>query len=929
MTTIANIPGNWPRAETEDDLFIPPLRLRAMENPLTRNLTPYQTHEDEMSQGSRLYRQETLYQNRIATPYPNYEDEILETRSRRQQFERIRAFDEPPPYPTSPTDELFIPGSNVSTDEQIGLEPSRSPPPPIPVTTNKQRSIRPPNLQVENLMMQTAAFAISSPQQLGDMYLSSPISFDETTQLNQRSSQSFTSPGIQDELFLDCSSPLSDSDTHYNRESLSIYQLFEPGSIEEPNLEETDWKIYEPPAELWIPQDDTSLIIESILVPSIDRVRAQHEEEEKQIATARAERESQEGKNRDLVCTTDLTLSRQPLDLTQVQSGLGPNLRSRRVRVQKTVISTTEHSLDPSQSQSGLGLSISLATSLPSSLAEDSGFGSTSLGTENVFNAPALSQKPFGRFSSLFKRGGRAPGDQTYFIESTSGSENLVWNSAFSIPRPTSSSDTLSGESTSGSATTECVSCMEEFEAPRMVKLSCHSYCATCFVGLVSNALESEAQWPVKCCLNIIPSDTIITNINGPMKKKYRHRAAEWAIPAGNRIYCPVATCSAWIEPKYIDRESGCAKCSKCKQKTCLTCRGPFHNSLDCPSDAQIQTTIELAEIEGWKRCYSCHALVEHNKGCRHMTCRCKAQFCYFCGLRWRTCQCTEDDLIRVQAQADQRRLQQRNREFERDALAMIAAVAAEEERQVIAEVEEFIRQEAEREAQITEQERRIAAEERRKREETRIAAVNHRYHQFNRELDSLHDLQKIHIVERHEFERTTLTREHQNDLNLLAVRHPSEIETLQWGSERRIEATKARFFAEYQTLSAADQNLEEAFVSETSVFWAGRPEHDEKIRQAREKYRLAQDPHYRFWEKRKRDKLQNVRDEEFAKKDALMLRQKHEIGAAKKKERMKEAEAMRKRWAEMRWVEEIVKERVTMLEELEQDEYAGSEALF
>jgi hypothetical protein len=32
--------------------------------------------------------------------------------------------------------------------------------------------------------------------------------------------------------------------------------------------------------------------------------------------------------------------------------------------------------------------------------------------------------------------------------------------------------------------------------------------------------------------------------------------------------------------------------------------------------------------------------MVERNKGCSHMTCRCSAQFCYICRAQWKTCKC-------------------------------------------------------------------------------------------------------------------------------------------------------------------------------------------------------------------------------------------------------------------------------------------------
>jgi hypothetical protein len=42
-----------------------------------------------------------------------------------------------------------------------------------------------------------------------------------------------------------------------------------------------------------------------------------------------------------------------------------------------------------------------------------------------------------------------------------------------------------------------------------------------------------------------------------------------------------------------------------------------------------------MGEKSGWRRCYKCRTLVELTQGCSHITCRCKAQFCYICGAVW------------------------------------------------------------------------------------------------------------------------------------------------------------------------------------------------------------------------------------------------------------------------------------------------------
>jgi hypothetical protein len=55
----------------------------------------------------------------------------------------------------------------------------------------------------------------------------------------------------------------------------------------------------------------------------------------------------------------------------------------------------------------------------------------------------------------------------------------------------------------------------------------------------------------------------------------------------------------------------------------------------DCPEDWELEAVLKMGEKSGWRRCYKCRNLVELAQGCTHMTCRCKAQFCYICGGVW------------------------------------------------------------------------------------------------------------------------------------------------------------------------------------------------------------------------------------------------------------------------------------------------------
>ena len=143
------------------------------------------------------------------------------------------------------------------------------------------------------------------------------------------------------------------------------------------------------------------------------------------------------------------------------------------------------------------------------------------------------------------------------------------------------------------------------------------------------------------------------------------------------------------------------------------------------------------------------------------MTCRCKAQFCYVCGDRWKTCSCTDEQLLNIQAQVASRR-EEAAAQTQRTAAENARRAAEEEElRQILQEIADFERAEEERlaaeleAARIREEaEQRIRAEERRRMEEERLAAVNRKFRQLSVELEILTDVQRVLMAERYEFEK-------------------------------------------------------------------------------------------------------------------------------------------------------------------------------
>lgn len=178
-------------------------------------------------------------------------------------------------------------------------------------------------------------------------------------------------------------------------------------------------------------------------------------------------------------------------------------------------------------------------------------------------------------------------------------------------------------------ATYECTSCFDEVLSTKAVDLPCHhKYCSSCFSQLIFTATSNEATFPPKCCLQEIPKKTMRKHLPHKALAQFDEKALEYAVAIGNRFYCVSPKCANWIDTRIARRKNGILECPHCAVKLCTTCRGPQHTSKeDCPQDYGLGPTLEQAERAGWRRCYRCRALVELTSGCRHITCKCRAEF--------------------------------------------------------------------------------------------------------------------------------------------------------------------------------------------------------------------------------------------------------------------------------------------------------------
>ncbi|KAH8810776.1 hypothetical protein F5884DRAFT_259961 [Xylogone sp. PMI_703] len=184
----------------------------------------------------------------------------------------------------------------------------------------------------------------------------------------------------------------------------------------------------------------------------------------------------------------------------------------------------------------------------------------------------------------------------------------------------------------------ECEACREQFQFYEIARAPySHEYCRTCIQDLFKASITDESLFPPRCCRQQIPIAAVGIFLKPNFIQDYQKKKIEFETP--NRTYCHSSTCSTFINSIYIQDEV--ATCPDCRLSTCTNCKAEAHGG-DCPNDTSLQEVLLIARENGWQRCYSCKRVIELEHGCNHMTCRCGAQFCYICGLEWKTCTCPQ-----------------------------------------------------------------------------------------------------------------------------------------------------------------------------------------------------------------------------------------------------------------------------------------------
>ncbi|THG94000.1 hypothetical protein EW026_g7379 [Hermanssonia centrifuga] len=184
-----------------------------------------------------------------------------------------------------------------------------------------------------------------------------------------------------------------------------------------------------------------------------------------------------------------------------------------------------------------------------------------------------------------------------------------------------------------------CTVCGDDL-AGMSVEAPCgHFFDISCLETMFRKATIDESLYPPKCCMVSIPVASVRPLLDSKVMSAFEKKSIEFDTPS--RVYCFKSRCSAFLGA--TTEEPSELTCSECSEKTCGSCKAEAHPGVHCSDTEDLNSLAnDLQTKQGWQRCHSCHHMVEKSEGCYHITCICKAQFCYLCAAPWKECGCPQ-----------------------------------------------------------------------------------------------------------------------------------------------------------------------------------------------------------------------------------------------------------------------------------------------
>lgn len=193
--------------------------------------------------------------------------------------------------------------------------------------------------------------------------------------------------------------------------------------------------------------------------------------------------------------------------------------------------------------------------------------------------------------------------------------------------------------------TFECAICIEERSEEDVFTVDrCgHELCRLCMAQHVLSEVMSR-NVPVRCPLCIGLEDVselteteAHTVLTGEQVTRYLDTSLANAVEQSESFHqCNAPDCKGGI---FLEGDYARFQCPVCSEQRCVRCNVKWHHGQTCEQykewraandagDDQMATLVNSGDV---RVCFQCGNGVQKSEGCNHMTCRCRAHFCYLC----------------------------------------------------------------------------------------------------------------------------------------------------------------------------------------------------------------------------------------------------------------------------------------------------------
>ncbi|XDG06907.1 hypothetical protein ABKA04_006522 [Annulohypoxylon sp. FPYF3050] len=249
--------------------------------------------------------------------------------------------------------------------------------------------------------------------------------------------------------------------------------------------------------------------------------------------------------------------------------------------------------------------------------------------------------------------------------------------------------------------------------------------------------------------------------------------------------------------------------------------------------------------------------------------------------------------------------------------------------------IEEFEREEALKAELLQRERERIAEERRAKKIEERIKLEGERrrilgikFQELREVFANLHDIQRVAVLQKHDEEQADLKNKGAASLVEFQTSWDEDHEKLVATANAKISEKEEELKREYAARVIAERRVEEKYESELKAYWSRsrKEDREERSEAAMKEFKRKMDDKFKSWEKWRDNELEAFR---WAAKEELAIQEEHKEVEERRlldNTQATQTQFLRRKTAELRWVDVVIEERDRMLNDMEVDEIEHGE---